>query len=86
MSKYKFETGDLVNIDMRAFDEQIPGFDFMLAARDRLFTIADRKVHWYTVGDEQQSVNWYNIPGYDWHGGDGWIAETWLNKWDGVLR
>lgn len=81
---YKFEVGNLIRISPDAFDEQLPDFaDIKNICHTRLFTIAERKVHWYTVLEEQCTTNWYRIPGYDWQGGDGWINEAWLTKWDG---
>lgn len=84
---YEFKVGDLVRINPEAFDGAIPkDWDkFAEEARTRLFTIGDRKVHWFTCLEEQQSTNMYHIPGYDWtlFAGNGWINEAWLTKWDG---
>ena len=81
---FKFEVGTLVKINPEAIDEQLYSLSKITEiCRTRLFTIADRKVHWYTIMEEQHSTNWYQIPGYDWHGGEGWIDEAWLTKWNG---
>jgi hypothetical protein len=82
---FKFEVGNLVKIDPTAFDEQLPDFSKVEEICDNnLFIIADRKVHWYTIADEQHSTTWYYIPGYDWQGGNGWIDGAWLTRWNGA--
>ena len=84
---FKFEVGTLVKINPEAFDGAMPKDwdNFAEEARTRLFTIGDRKIHWFTCLEEQQSTNMYHIPGYDWtlFAGNGWINEAWLTKWDG---
>lgn len=84
---YKFEVGTLVKINPEAFDGAMPkDWDkFAEEASTRLFTIGDRKIHWFTSLEEQQSTNMYHIPGYDWtrFAGNGWINEAWLTEWDG---